>query len=87
MNQFGHHHLSLSEFSAVILRFGGDIGDESHYKEVFLVRRQRFLLLRLFDNCSNRRSRQGLVRMDLLDNFQNILKLLMVMESDFMKSL
>jgi hypothetical protein len=79
--------MSLSEFLPVILHFGGSIGDESLYTEVPLVRRRRFPLLCIFDNCLQLRSHQSLVMVDLLDNFLNILKILMAVESDFTKSL
>ncbi len=40
-----------------------------------------------FDNRSQLRSFYGLVTADLFDNFMNILKLFMGVESDFTKSL
>ncbi len=74
-------------FLPVILHFSGNIGDESLCTEVPLVRRHRFPLLCLFDNCLQLRSHQSLVTVDLLDTFLNILKLFMALERDFTKSL
>jgi hypothetical protein len=61
-------------FPLVILHFGSDVGDGSLCIVVPLVCCCQFPLLRLFDNCSHLRSHQGLVTVDLHDNFLNILK-------------
>ncbi len=67
--------VDLSEFPAtltpIILHFVNYIGDEKHCMEapVACSSLRRFPLLRLFGN------RHGLVTVDLLDNFMNILKL------------
>ncbi len=46
-------------------------------------RRRLIPLLCLFDNHSHLHYRQGFVTVNLLDNFLNILKLFLVVESDF----
>jgi hypothetical protein len=72
----------------VILNFGGDTGDESvHRGASSLLPPQPISSPSPFDNCSPLRSFEGLVTADLLDNFLNILKLFMGVESDFTKSL
>ncbi len=77
-----HEPERVSCQSPVILCFGGDISDGSLCIEVSLVLcwNRQFPLLHL---CS----RQGLVTVDLLDNFLNILKLFRALESNFTKSL
>jgi hypothetical protein len=57
--------------------FGSDISFESLCKELSLVCCRWFPLLHLLDNRANLRSRKGLVTVNLLDNFLNILKLFM----------
>ncbi len=54
-----------------------DNGDGSFYVQGPLIRRRRrrFRLLRTFENRLYAHSRQGLVMVDLLDNFLNPLKL------------
>jgi hypothetical protein len=85
--------MGLSEvpdiLSPVILHLGGHNGDGSLCDEISLICRRRrcFLLLSLPKKCLYLRSRQGLVRVDLLDNFLNPLKLFMDLASDFTKSL
>jgi hypothetical protein len=80
--------MGLSKFSEtlppIILYFSGDIG---LCIEVPVVCRCPFPLLRLFDNRSKLRSLHGFVTVDLLDNFMNILKLFLRVESYFTKSL
>jgi hypothetical protein len=77
-----------ASFPPVILHFGSDISDESLCTELPLVRyRCRFPLLRLFSNRSNLCSFKGLVTLKIFDNFLNILKLFVAVESDFTKSL
>ncbi len=89
---FSQQAVGMSKFPVIlkliILHFSPNIGDESLCTEVPVVRcRRRFPLLRLFDNRSHLRSLQGLVMVDLLDNFMNILKLFLAVESDFTKLL
>jgi hypothetical protein len=76
-----------ASFLPVILHFGGDISYGSLCIEVPLGRHHRFPLLCLFDTQSHQHSRQGLVMEDFLDNFLNILKLFLAVESNFTKSL
>ena len=84
--------MGLSEFpdilSPVILQFGGHIGDGSLCVKISLIGggRRRFLYF-AFDKRLKLHSRQGLVMVDLLDNFLNPLKLFMGLASDFTKSL
>jgi hypothetical protein len=52
-----------------------------------VVCRRRFLLLCLFDNHSHLHSLHSLATVGLLDNFKNIPKILLAVESDFTKSL
>jgi hypothetical protein len=82
--------MGLSEFpdilSPVILHFGGHIGDRGLCVKISLVGRRRILYF-AFDKRLYLHSRQGLVMVDLLDNFLNPLKLFMALASDFKKSL
>jgi hypothetical protein len=73
----------------IILQFGDHIGDASRYVEISLIRhrRRRFLYFAFRKNAFILHSRQGLVMVDLLDNFLNLLKLFLALESDFAKSL
>ncbi len=65
-----------------------DIGDGHLCVEVPPVycRRCWFPLLCLSDNCLHQRSGQGLVTVDILDNFLNFIKLFLALASDPMKS-
>ncbi len=84
--------MGLSEFpdilSPVILHFGGHIGDRGICVKISLNGRRRCRILYFaFDKRLYLHSRQGLVMVDLLDNFLNPLKLFMALASDFTKSL
>jgi hypothetical protein len=85
--------MGLREFpdilSPVILQFSGHIGDESRCVEISLIRHRRrhFLYVAFRKNAFLLHSRQGLVMIELLDNFLNPLKLFLALESDFGKSL
>jgi hypothetical protein len=80
--------MGLSEFpdilSLVILHFCGHIGDRGLCVQISLISRRRILYF-AFDKRLYLHSRQGLVMVDLLDNFLNPLKLFMALASDFMK--
>ncbi len=78
-------HLLLSP---VILQFGGHIGDGSLCVKISLIGggSRRFLYF-AFDKRPKLHSLQGLIIVDLLDNFLNPLKLFMGLASDFTKSL
>jgi hypothetical protein len=92
LNRSGQHLKGLSKFpdilSPVILQFGGHISDGSLCVNISLIGGgcRRFLYL-AFDKQLKLHSRQGLVMVDLLDNFLNPLKLFMGLASDFTKSL
>jgi hypothetical protein len=83
--------MGLSEFPdillPVILQFGGHIGDASFFVEISLIRhrRRRFLYFAFRKNAFILHSRQGLVMVDLLDNFQDPLKVFLALASDSMK--
>jgi hypothetical protein len=83
--------MGLSEFpdilSPVILQFGSHIGDASFCVEISLIRhrRRRFLYFAFRKNAFILHSHQGLVMVDLLDNFQDPLKVFLALASDFMK--
>jgi hypothetical protein len=82
--------MGLSEFpdilSTVILHFSGHIGDRGLCVKISLIGRRRCCFLYFdFDKPLYLHSRQGLVLVDLLDNFLNPLKLFMALASDFMK--
>jgi hypothetical protein len=85
--------MGLREFpdilSPVILQFGGHIGDASRCVEISLIRHRchRFLYFDFRKNAFLLHSRQGLVMIDLLDNFLNPLKLFLALEGDFGKSI
>ncbi len=72
--------------SPVILQFGGYIGDGSLFVKISLIGggRHRFVYF-AFDKRLKLHSRQGLVMVDLLDNFLNPLKLFTALASDFTK--
>ncbi len=92
VNRSGRHVKGLREFPdillPVILQFGGHISDGSLCVKISLIGggRRRFLYF-AFDKRFKHHSRQGLVMVDLLDNFLNPLKLFMALASDFTKSL
>jgi hypothetical protein len=77
--------MGLSEFpdilSPVILHFGSHIGGKSLCDEISLICRSLQLKCLYLHFC------QGLVMVNLLDNFLNPFKLLMPLASDFTKSL
>jgi hypothetical protein len=83
--------MGLSEFpdilSSVILHFGGHIGDGSLCNEISLIRlcRLRFFYFLYRKKRLYLHSHQGLVMVDLLDNFLNPLKLFLALASDFTK--
>jgi hypothetical protein len=82
--------MGLSEFpdifSSVILHFGSHIGDRGLCVRISLIGRRRRRFLRFaFDKRLYLHSRQGLVMVDLLDNFLNPLKLFMALASDSTK--
>jgi hypothetical protein len=82
--------MGLSKFpdilSWVILHFGGYIDDRGLCVRISLIGRCRCRFLCFtFDKRLYLHSRQGLVMVDLLDNFLNPLKLFMALASDFTK--
>jgi hypothetical protein len=83
--------MGLSEFpdtlSPVILHFGCHIGDQSICGEFSLICPcRRHFSGSPFDKPLFLHSRQGLVMVDLLDNFLNPFKLFWAVVSDFTKS-
>jgi hypothetical protein len=92
MNRLSRNIMGLREFPdtllSVILHFGPDIGDGSLRVQGPLIRRHRrwFRLIRHLKNHLHVHSHQGLVMVDLPDNFLNPLKLFLAITNDFLKS-
>ncbi len=88
VNCFSHLPMSLSKFLdillPVVLHFGGGVGDCHICIEVtlFCLHCRQFPLLCLLIIAHICISCKGLVTVDLPDNFLNILKLFLVVESE-----
>ncbi len=89
VNRSSRHVKGLSKFpnilSPVILQFSGHNGDGSLCVKISLIGRRPGFLYFAFDKRLYLHSRQGLVMVDLLDNFLNPLKLFMALARVFTK--
>jgi hypothetical protein len=92
MNRLNQNVMGLSEFPdtlpLVIFHFGGDIGDGKPLHSGISDSSPPPTVSppSPFENCLYVHSHQGLVLVDLLDNFLNPLKLFLAVTNDFPKS-